>query len=158
MPDTYYYAGGHRVPLLATDDVAVDLGSRTAMSMDGAARDGLRSLGRTLSSDLVLVTRTQAAEVLDVADAGVHPVYRSEDGAKLVVLPEVRVEAADPALLAAISRTVTGAHVTVQTEDRLTLVPDSGRSEDALALANSLAESGDLDLAQARFVRILTRP
>jgi len=88
----------------------------------------------------------------------VHPVFRSEDGSRVVVLPEVRVEASDPEKLAELGRSLTTARITQESADRLVIEPDSGRGADALALANTLAESADADLAQARFLRVVTRP
>ena len=77
-----------------------------------------------------------------------HPVYRAE-GALVVVLPEVRVEGEDEARLAELVNAVAGAHVAEHAQGRVVAVPDSGRGEDALAIANELAESPDADLAQA---------
>jgi hypothetical protein len=82
-------------------------------------------------------------------------VYRTEDGSLVAVLPEVRVEAPPAALSEIADRP--GAHVTDRTDDRITLRPDSGRGEDALALANELAEAG-ADVSQPRFVRVVGRP
>jgi hypothetical protein len=155
--DTYYWAGGRKVPLEASSDVAIDLGSPAGQQLTGALRDG----GRRLSSSLVMVPRSAAVAALGeggTSARGVHPVFRSEDGSLVVVLPEVRVEGSDPEKLAALGRSLTTATVKDQTAERLTLEPDSGRGEDALTLANMLAESPDTDLAQARFLRIVPRP
>jgi hypothetical protein len=143
------------VPLERSDEVVVDV-SEPGLS-------DLSSHGRALSGSLVLVPEADAVGALgeDCASmAGVHPVFRSEDGALVVVLPEVRVEAEDPEALSAVRRAATNAHLTGEDEGRLVLAPDSGRGEDALALANQLAESGDLaaDVIQARFLRIVPRP
>jgi len=91
-------------------------------------------------------------------DAGEAPVYRAEDGSLVAVLPEVRVESEDPSVLEEVTSSLRDARVTLRTEERLVIVPDSGRGEDALALANRLAESFDLAVAQARFRRVVPRP
>ena len=56
-----------------------------------------------------MVPRSDAVAALgeDGASArGVHPVFRSEDGSLVVVLPEVRVEGSDPERLAALGRSL----------------------------------------------------
>ena len=91
-------------------------------------------------------------------EAGEAPVYEAEDGSTLAVLPEVRVECADPAVLDAVAASLSGATVTDRSEERLVIRPDSGRGEDALALANHVHEAFDVDVAQARFRRVVPRP
>jgi hypothetical protein len=86
------------------------------------------------------------------------PVFRAEDGSLVAVLPEVRVECADPAVLDAVVASLDDTLVVDRSEERLVLAPGSGRGEDALALANTLAETFDLDVAQARFRRVVPRP
>lgn len=159
--DTYYWAGGRKVPLAASSDVVVDLGSQAGDRLTEPELQALRDKGRSLSSSLLLVAESDAAQALGEGWSsmpGVHPVFRAEDGSEIVVLPEVRVEGSDPGKIAELGRSATSAHVTQQTDERLVLEPDSGRGEDALTLANELAESADTDVAQARFVRIVPRP
>jgi len=163
--DTFYWAGGRKVPLTASADVAIDLDSGAGAQLAEDSLAALRDGGRRLTSSLLLVPRSAAVAALGEEGAsarGVHPVFHSEDGSLVVVLPQVRVEGSDPERLAALGRSLTTAavpaHVTDQTAERLTLEPDSGRGEDALALANTLAESPDTDLAQARFLRVVRRP
>jgi hypothetical protein len=159
--DTYYWAGGRRIPLAASSDVVIDLDSAAGAGLAAPQLDGLRAAGRSLTGSLLMVPGADAAATLGDglgALSGVHPVYRSEDGSLVVVLPEVRVEASDPGALGAVRRSLTTAHVVEETDDRLVLAPDSGRGADALALANELAESRSTDLAQARFVRVVPRP
>jgi hypothetical protein len=158
--DTYYWAGGRRIPLTASSDVVVDLDSTAGEQLDAPQLEGLRAAGRTLTGSLLMVPGAEAAAALGEGVGslpGVHPVYRSADGSRVVVLPEVRVEAGSGAL-SAVRSSLTTAHVTEQTDERLVLAPDSGRGADALALANEIAESGGTDLAQARFVRVVARP
>ena len=159
--DTYYWAGGSKIALHASDDVAVDLGSGPCAQLPEPDLAGLRAEGRSLSGSLVVVPKSAVPDALREGDAfvvGVHPVFRADDGALIVVLPEVRVESSDPQRLAAVGRSVKAAHITEQTEERLVLAPDSGRGEDALRLANTLAESPDTDVSQARFIRVVPRP
>lgn len=156
--DTYYWAGGKRIPLKASGEVAVDLGSSL---LTQAELEDLRATGRGLSGSLVIVSKDDVPGSLREGDAfvaGVHPVFRAEDGALIVVLPEVRVEARDPQRLAAVGRSLKSAHIKEQTEERLVLEPASGRGEDALRLANALAESPDTEVSQARFIRVVPRP
>jgi hypothetical protein len=91
-------------------------------------------------------------------EAGDAPVYEAEDGSTLAVLPEVRVECADPAVLDAVAASLSGATVTDRSEERLVIRPDSGRGEDALAIANRVHEGFAVDVAQARFRRVVPRP
>jgi hypothetical protein len=86
------------------------------------------------------------------------PVYEAEDGSTLAVLPEVRVECADPTVLDAVAASLSGATVTERSEERLVIRPDSGRGEDALAIANRVHEDYDVEVAQARFRRVVPRP
>jgi hypothetical protein len=90
----------------------------------------------------------------DVPDA---PVFRAEDGSLVAVLPEVRVESTDPKVLDEVAASV-GAATVERSEERLVIRPDSGRGEDALAIANQVHEAFDVDVAQARFRRVVPRP
>lgn len=151
--DSYYWAGGRKVPLLASDQVVVDLDST---ALRGKA-EALGREGRRLTGSLVMVPAATAREALEGAPSGLHPVYRAADDTLIAVLPEIRVEA-PPDRLAQVRRSVRGAHVTEHDDERLVLVPDSGRGEDALRIANELSETGGLDVSQARFVRVVPRP
>ena len=155
--DTYYWAGGRKIPLARSDEVVVDLDAGTAPSAAAAKR--VRAKGTALTRGLVLLSQGDAVEAIGEAAAsaaGVHPVYRTDDGALIAVLPEVRVEASPEGLEQIRDRP--GAHVTERTEDRVVLRPDSGRGEDALQLANELAEAGVVEVSQPRFVRVVDRP
>lgn len=154
--DAYYWAGGQKVPLLPCDQVVIDLDSGAA----GAARPELETLGRQgrqLLRSLVMVPKAAVQELLGSSSAGVHPVFRTEDGTLLAVLPEVRVEA-PPGRLEEVGRSLTDAHITERSEERLVLVPDSDRGEDALRIANELSERGGVEVSQARFIRVVARP
>ncbi len=137
--DGYYWADGHQVELHATDEVAVDLAGEAATELDDDARRRLQEHGRALTGSLVMVSEDEAGQILGdrlERGAGIHPVYRAQD-ALIVVLPEVRVE---------------------KDAESTVLTPDSGRGEDALAMANELVESARADSAQARFLRLLPGP
>lgn len=154
--DSYYWAGGEKVPLLSCDQVVIDLDSEAAE----AARPAVEALGRQgrqLLRSLVMVPKAAAQELLGSSSAAVHPVFRTEDGTLLAVLPEVRVEAS-PGRLDEVGRSLSGAHVTERSDERLVLVPDSHRGEDALRIANELSEHGGVEVSQARFVRVFARP
>ena len=86
------------------------------------------------------------------------PVYEAEDGTMLAVLPEVRVECADPKVLDQVADSLEAATVSERSEERLVIRPDSGRGEDALAIANHVHEAYAVDVAQARFRRVVPRP
>lgn len=162
MPgDAYYWAGGRKIALRASPDVVIDVTSAAGVQLAGPQLDSLRAQGRSLSDSLLLVPETAVSAALgDTSSsiAGVHPVYRSDDGALVVVLPEVRVESSDSRALADLGRSVTAAHVKEQSEERLVLEPVSGRGADALRLANTLAESRAAEVTSARFLRVVPRP
>lgn len=162
MPgDAYYWAGGRKIALHASSDVVIDVTSAAGDQLAGSRLDSLREKGRSLTASLLLVAETDATAALGETSssvAGVHPVYRSDDGALVVVLPEVRVESSDPGRLAALGSSVTAANVKERSEERLVLEPVSGRGADALRLANSLAESQAAETTSARFLRVVPRP
>jgi hypothetical protein len=161
VADRYYWAGGRKVPLRASTDVVIDVDSEAGAQLSVSELQALREKGRALSPSLLLVAKSDAAKALGGSGSslpGVHPVFRAEDGSEIVVLPEVRVEGSDPEKIAALGRSLSNAHIKEQTQERLVVEPDSGRGDDALTLANELAESPDTDVAQARFVRIVARP
>lgn len=162
MPgDAYYWAGGRKIALHASSDVVIDVTSAAGDQLAGSRLDSLREKGRSLTASLLLVAETDATAALGETSssvAGVHPVYRSDDGALVVVLPEVRVESSDPGRLAALGSSVTAANVKERSEERLVLEPVSGRGADALRLANSLAESQAAEVTSARFLRVVPRP
>ena len=155
---SYYWAGGRKIALQPADEVVVDLDADTP-ARTGQAVAELRAKGRPLTRGLVMVSRADAEEAIGDATTsapGVHSVYRTDDGTLLAVLPEVRVEGSPEVLSSLGDRS--GAHVTERNADRVVLRPDSGRGEDALALANELAEEGGAEVSQARFLRVVHRP
>jgi hypothetical protein len=162
--DSYYWAGGHRIVLKASQDVLVDLGVAARFGLDDAEIERLRQEGRHLTGTTVLLPERDLPKPSDHSTwstRAVHPVFRTDDGTLLAVLPEVRVEA-DQSKLAGVTQLVTGAEQTATVKEarpgRLVLEPISGNGGDALTLANTVFESCHPDLAQARFIRVTSRP
>jgi hypothetical protein len=164
--DAYYYdSDGSQVPLHASDEVAV---SWDAAAQSELPRDVLATLkqhGRELRGGVAMLPSAavtdEMAEALDAAGA-LQPVYRSEDGALVVVLPEVRVEVADEAQAAQVRdylRTMDLASEVVRdTGEHFVVRPASNRGVDALDLANRLEEEMHPPMTQARFLRVVPRP
>jgi hypothetical protein len=148
----YYYTGGTKIRLAPADDLYA-VGHDKAVGVAGGM------VGRSLGGGLRLVTRAQLGAA--AAAKPTYPVYRAQ-GATLVVLPEVRVEESRAAQRAELDRWL-AAHgesvaVVSRDDDRVVLRPVSGSGEDALAIANDLAEEVGPELAQARFIRVVPRP
>jgi hypothetical protein len=163
--DTYYYDNGSQVPLEPADEVAVDLHSADAADVPRAVLGSLKKHGHQLRSGVVMLGRDEVAgDVVDALDqaGALHPVFRAEDGALLVVLPEIRLEAADKTEATKIRRWLESADVDSEVVrdagERLVVRPTSGRGVDALDLANRIVEEVQPRLAQARFLRIVPRP
>lgn len=162
---TYYYASGTRVPLQPAEDlVAVETPALDAAGLPPDMRERLLAAARPLRGGYVLVDagslpRAALARLRDAR--AVQPVYRYGEGI-VVVLPEVRVEESRPDRVERLRAWLDRAGVAVEASGlgtgRLTLRPKSGRGEDALRLANELHEQIGLELADARFVRIVRRP
>jgi hypothetical protein len=89
-------------------------------------------------------------------------VFRAADGSLLVVLPEVRIEAADERQARKIRRALDGASVASEVVrdkgEQLVVRPRSHKGGDALELANLVAETVEPPMAQARFLRVVPRP
>ena len=96
----YYYASGKPVRMTLDEDwVAVDARRSQAADASGNLRAALRDASRPLRGDLVLVRRESLSGPQHDAlakEGAIHPVFHSE-GARLVALPEVRVEESSPA-------------------------------------------------------------
>jgi hypothetical protein len=157
LTGTYYYAGGAKVELTPADDLfAVE--SNDKQSVAAASQP----LGRALTDSLRLVTKDElpAAKGMDRSKPK-YPVFRSH-GAIVVALPEVRVEESRKAHWAKLDKWL-AEHSDVVTvvsrdDDRVVLRPVSGSGEDALTIANDLAEEIGPEMAQARFIRVTPRP
>jgi hypothetical protein len=156
--DAYYWAGGEKVPLEEDARVAVDVaGARQAGLWDDKLADGTDT-----GTGVVLLPATDLPPDLRerLVEAGAcHPVYRAADET-VVVLPEVRVEAADEKTAAAVRAAVEDREVALDQPrpGRFVLTPGSHRGADALELANQLVETVHPDAAQARFLRITDDP
>jgi hypothetical protein len=162
--DAYYYdADGSQVRLHASDAFAVDWGAAEKASVPAGDLAALREHGTELRGDVAMVPAsavpTPVEEALDAAGA-LHPVFRSDDGALVVVLPEVRVEAADAAQAAKVREVVdsTDSEMVRDTGEQLVVRPTSQRGADALTLANRIEEEVHPLMTQARFLRVVPRP
>jgi hypothetical protein len=159
----YYWAGGEKIPLQDTAQVAVDVrAAQRAKLWDGELAKAATDAGSKVTDDLVLIPAAKLSPKLRdrLEEAGaVQPVFRYDDGTLLVVLPEVRVETKDPTTAAALQSVVKDWASDVDVEQpkpgRFVLKPASGRGEEALELANHVSEQVDPDAAQARFLRIV---
>jgi len=152
----YYYAGGEKIELTPAEDLFA-IESRNVRSLPGSS-PAIRSLTEGLC--LVAPDELPASEGLDTKKPK-YPVFRSH-GAILVALPEVRVEESRPKQRTQLDKWLKDhrQEVTVvsREDDRLVLEPVSGSGEDALLIANDLAEHIHPELAQPRFLRVTPRP
>ena len=161
---TYYWAGGRRIPLAASGQVLVDLAAVHDAGLSDAGVQHIRDAGRRLTDLYTLLSESALPEELTRTERapGVHPVFLATDGTLLATLPEVRVESQDPACLDQVRRMVDDealpATVKSEGKGRMVLEPKSHRGADALSLANKLSEAVRLDVAQARFLRVVPRP
>ena len=162
--ESYFWAGGRKQFLSGTDDIAIVV--RNAAEAIGQ-RDikRLRGRGQPFGDTLIVVAQTdlddETMERLRRVGA-VQPVYRSDDEVRVVVLPEVRVEEADPVrknhILDLVHKGVFDGVLIDEKPGRLTLSPTSGNGDDALKLANQLVEQLHPDAVSPRFLRLVPRP
>jgi hypothetical protein len=160
----YYYASGKPIRLTLDEGwVAVDARRCEAADPAGSLEAVLRDVSRPLRGDLVLVPRDALSSRQHDALAkqgAIQPVFHAE-GARLVALPEVRVEESSPQCQQALHHWLRQhgheAEIIEDRGDRLVLRPTSGRGQDALALANELTEQVGPEMAQPRFLRIVNR-
>jgi hypothetical protein len=160
----YYDIDGQTIRLEPSGELAVD----GAANLSPDFVKGLASLvqaGESLVGDLVMIDKATMDPELEGAldDArALQPVYRTADGTRVVVLPEVRVESNDEATVERIrayaSSDDTDAELVNDKGTSLVLRPCSGRGTDAIALANELFETYAPQVSQARFVRVVQRP
>lgn len=163
--ESYYYdTDGSRVPLKPTDQVAVDLEVARSIDIPSHIYRSLSTQGRELRGGVTMIERAQLPpelqSALDHAGA-LHPVFSAQDGATLVVLPEVRIEVADEEQgnrLESYLQSVDADALVERKAKRLTVKPGSASGRDALSLANRIEEELHPPVAQARFLRILPRP
>ena len=162
--DTYYYdADGSQVPLRAADKVAVDWGAAANAQIAPNELAALKEHGTELRGDVAMLPSAAlthpVAEALDKAGA-LHPVFKSDDGGLVVVLPEVRIEAANEAQAAKVREYIdsTDSELVRESGDQLVVRPTSHRGADALTLANRIAEEMNPPMTQARLLRVVPRP
>jgi hypothetical protein len=159
----YYYAGGRRVTLEPTADlIAVDDARFTEQLPALQASSAALRAGTPLRGGIRLIRRDSlGTDTLDrLQSAGVtQPVFR-QDGATLVALPEIRIEDAGEATLAAVREFAADKvqPITGDVGGRLTLHPLSDDGRDALTLANELIERYKLTSVSPRFLRIVSVP
>ena len=159
----YYYASGKRVTLEpAADLVAVDDARLAAKLPDLLASDAALRAGTALRGGIRLIHRDDlGADTLErLHSAGVtQPVFR-QDGATLIVLPEIRIEDDCEKTLAEVRKFAAGKvqPITGDTEGRLTLQPLSDDGRDALTLANELVERYPAASVSPRFLRVMPGP
>jgi hypothetical protein len=112
---------------------------------------------------LRLVTRDELGDAVKRVGGSKlkYPVFRSH-GAIVVALPEVRVEESRKSHQAKLRKWLAehrdDVMVVCRGDDRVVLKPVSGSGQDALAIANDLAEHVGPEMAQARFIRVTARP
>ena len=158
-PDAFYYSSGERVSLVADERlVAVDV--RVAAKL-GAAKGA-----QPLKGDLVLLDTSDLSppgaaglrkmrgtgEALDVFDA---------DGARMVVMPEIRIEVDRPADGKRISDWLASRSdldVVARGDEVYEVRLKSGGSRRALELANEIWEKFHPAVAHPRFLRIVPKP
>ena len=165
--NAYYYSSGKRVDLVRDPDLfAVDLARLDADSLGGVHfADAPR-----LRGDIILVDRTkqpgpaaaqlarlvEQGKALDVFNAG-------GGGAKIVVMPEVHIEVDQPAKRQQIKKLLAADRaggVTVESPGggRYRVKVGSGKSGDALKLANEIWEAFKPAVSHPRFLRIVPKP
>lgn len=160
----YYYASGKRIPLTVDEDwVAVDARRSKEAGYAVNLQQGRDDDSRPLRGDLVLVRlgTIPRRQLHPLSQKGaIQPVFKV-DGAKLVALPEVRVEESSPGRQEEIHQWLRqhtdAAEIVEDRGDRIVLRPTSGRGRDALLLANDLTEQVGPEMAQPRFLRIVDR-
>ncbi len=157
----YYYADGERQSLEpATDWLAIDARS----TQDGPCEREVASLpvSSRLPGGMILVERRACSPTLQrgLETAGaVRPTFRYGQ-AVLVMLPEVRVElnaGQSEAVTRAIHASKIPAIIDTESTDRVALHPRSGKSEDALDLANYIYENARPAGSSVRFLQIVPK-
>lgn len=162
---TYYYADGSVVPLERTHQVAVDLEAAETAQLSPDAFSQLQARGRPIRGSLIVLDTaaipSYTAKKLESAGA-LRPVYTTEDGVTLIVLPEVRVEVSsegeEQKLRRFLEASEANAEILQQRPKQLSILLDPAEGADALRLANSIEEELHPAMTQARFIRILPRP
>lgn len=160
---SYYYAGGERIQLERDPaTVGVLLDHAATRALPSKVLSSVRRQGHALRSGIVIVPSSAIPSMvrqgLD-AEGALLPVF-VHGQARILVLPEVRVESKDPQQVSAIRRFLASeveAGAIEEQGTRLTFRPRSGRAEDALEIASRVEEQMHPVASQARFVRIVPR-
>jgi hypothetical protein len=159
-----YLAGGKTVTLQPDSDfVGLHLSQ-----LEAGVRRKLEDGAQVVSPGLAIVEKKSLpGETLRALhkQGAVFPVFSSE-GARVIALPEVRVElpsgkaaASGHASLTKWLREHTGeVEVVSQQPDRFVLAPVSGYGPDAVTLAHDIAGKFKSCSASPRFVRVVSRP
>lgn len=158
--EDYYFSGGRRIRLERDSQIVGVLLQHPAVASSGL-RATLRREGRQLQQGVVIVPWSSIPPERrgPWEDAGaLLPVY-AQDGALIVVLPEVRIEGTDanqvPAIKEWLKAAQREAEVVEERGTRMTLRPRSGRAAEALQIANEVEEHMHPALSQARFLRVV---
>lgn len=157
----YYYAGGRRIELEPDDQyVAMD---EKAADTAGVPVEVGNARTRRLPGGVIVSPRSglSAARLERLSQAGaLRPVFR-RDRSMLVPLPEIRVEYDNAkqraAVRVAILHAPYEAEVSDESAEGLVLRPTSGRSDEALALANYIYEQAHPAAASVRFVQFVPK-
>jgi hypothetical protein len=157
----YYYAGGRRIELEPDDQyVAVD---EKAADAAGVPVEAGNAPVRRLPGGVTVSPRSGLSEARleRLSQAGaLRPVYR-RDRSVLVALPEIRVEYDNAKQRAAVKAAIPQAPCEAEVSDEsvagLVLRPTSGRSDDALVLANYIYEEAHPAAASVRFVQFVPK-
>jgi hypothetical protein len=161
----YYWASGNKVRLTRSEQVALDIPRAERSQLAATELAAIRRRGRSISESLLILDEkqidTDERAQLEAASA-LQPVYRSADGTLIIVLPEVRVEIEDPKRRRSLIDRYSGGDLGLELEEakpgRFVITLGTGTGTDALHLSNELVETFHPDLAQARFVRLTSRP
>lgn len=158
----YYYAGGERISI-EPDDAQVAVDPTKAMEADLRSAVERAARGTHLPGGILLLPRSALDEpwLQRLRESGaLRTVYRR--GQVLIIpLPEIRVEFDDPEQRQAVVDSIPQAPYPVKVAekhaDRMLLMPVSGNSEEALAIANFVYEHARPASAAVRFLQVVPK-
>ncbi len=163
-PKHYYYAGGERHALTSDDEfLAIDRSRLKQAGVDKLTENKLMRDSQALRGNIRLIPKLAVPPELRerLAASGALQLVFREQGAWIIVLPEVRAEAATEAGRAEVRGWIDKSEIPFEIVrergNQLLLRMTSGRGEDALEFANRLHEEVHPDLVQARFLRIVPK-
>jgi hypothetical protein len=160
----YYYAFRNRIELRGDEEhVAVDRPAAKRAGLDPPLPESSNLAGPGASVIVALknALAPDALEALRRAGA-LQPVYRFER-ALVVALPEVRVEFDGAEQRQAVLRLLAEGKLPQHTlsensDDRIVLVPLSGRGDDALSIANEIYERAHPASSSPRLLQVVPKP